>query len=503
MKLDLLLASIPPNYLNAPSAAPALLKAAAESNGFTCRTLDFSLHIFKKFFHQDYPLYLDWTNVFNDSFNFVNITAEHLDIIDQATDEFINLIDLYQPTFVALSIFSFWQQRFGYFLCKKIKTVRPHIRIILGGMGCSSSPKELISIVHLNYFDFDNNYGMFMQKKLLADHVVINDGEVELVNILKDQDNYVSLSVSNEVPFNYNYYPNFDDYHLDEYFFINGEKELLLRTSKGCVRQCVFCSEHGNYSRFYFKTGKDIANEMIALSQKYQVYKFHLADSLVNGSLKEFKILIKTLSDYNLKNLEKRIKWHGNYICRAKNTMTDNDFATLAASGAHGLTIGAESGSNRVLKEMRKQTAIEDLIYEIDKFHQNGIDCRLMFMVGFYNETWQDFLDTLKLLKSLHKFFYTGTISLIRLGYGLQIPQSSPLWDTLDRENFILDEKNSSNWVYLKNPTLTLKERVRRRIIAQEFCDQMGIPVAFSREDLIVLDGVYNNNLKGLDYNDH
>jgi radical SAM superfamily enzyme YgiQ (UPF0313 family) len=503
MKLDLLLASLPPNYLNAPSAAPALLKAAVESNGFTCRTLDFSLHIFKKFFGQEYTAYLDWINIFNDSFDFTNVDAGQLDIIDQAAEEFINLIDIYKPNFVALSIFSFWQQRFGYFLCKKIKNLRPSVKIIIGGMGCSSPPNELRSIVHLSYFDSKNNYGMFMQKQMLADYVVINDGEIELVNILKNQTSYVNLELPNEVPFNYDYYPNFDDYHLDEYFFINGEKQLLLRTSKGCVRQCVFCGEHGNYSRFYFKTGKDIADEMIMLSQKYCVYKFQFADSLVNGSLKEFKILIKTLAAYNLENPEKRINWHGNYICRSKNSMTDEDFRILAASGAQGLTIGAESGSNRVLKEMRKQTTAEDLVYEVSKFHLHGISCMLLFMVGFYSETWEDFLDTLKLLKTLHRYFYTGTISAVRWGYGLQISQTSPLWTTLDSKDFTLDSTNPSNWVNLKNPDLTLTERVRWRIIAQEFCDEMGIPVAFSREDLIVLDGIYNNNLRGLKYNDH
>lgn len=500
--MDLLLASLPPNYLNAPSAAPALLKAAVESNGFTCRTVDFSLHIFKKFFNQDYPRYLDWITIFNDNFDFSDVTADHLDLIDQATEEFLTLIDLHKPKFVALSIFSFWQQRFGYFLCCKIKSKRPAVDIIIGGMGCSSPPNELSAIVHLTYFDIANNYGMFMRKNKLADFVVINDGEVELVNILKNQ-NYISLPISNEVPFNYDYYPNFDDYSLDEYFFINNEKQLLLRTSKGCVRQCVFCGEHGNYSRFYFKTGKDIAQEMIALSRRYRVYKFQFADSLVNGSLREFKQMIQLLADYNLSNPDEKIKWHGNYICRSKNTMTDSDFTTLAASGAEGLTIGAESGSNRVLAEMRKQTTVEDLIYELEKFQKHGISCMLLLMVGFYNETWNDFLQTLRLLKQLHRYFYTGTISAVRWGYGLQISQNSPLWKTLDPKDFVLDATNPSNWVNLNNTELTLKERVRRRIIAQEFCDTMAIPVTFSREDLVVLDGIYTNNLKGLEYNDH
>lgn len=503
MTLDLLLASLPPNYLNAPSAAPALLKAAVESNGFTCRTLDFSLHIFNKFFNRDYQNYLDWITIFNDNFNFVNVTPAQLDLIDQATDEFVAQIDLYNPKFVALSIFSFWQQRFGYFLCKKIKTLRPNVKIIIGGMGCSSPPNELSAIVHLSYFDIKNNYGMFMQQNRLVDYVVINDGEVELVNILKDQTGYTTTGIANEVPFNYDYYPNFDDYKLDEYFFLNGEKQLLLRTSKGCVRQCVFCGEHGNYSRFYFKTGQDIANEMIALSQRYQIFKFQFADSLVNGSLREFKSLIKTLAKYNLDNPAAKIKWHGNYICRARNTMTDDDFRDLANSGAEGLTIGAESGSNRVLAEMRKQTTVEDLIYEISKFHEHGISCMLLFMVGFYSEKWEDFLATLSLLKKLHRYFYTGTISAVRWGYGLQISQTSPLWKTLDPKDFVLDPTNPSNWVNLNNQDLTLKERVRWRIIAQEFCDRLGIPVAFAREDLIVLDGIYTNNLVGLKYNDH
>ena len=38
--------------------------------------------------------------------------------------------------------------------------------------------------------------------------------------------------------------------------------------------------------------------------------------------------------------------------------MTDEDFRTLKLSGAIGLTIGAESGSNQVLQEMKKKTSM-------------------------------------------------------------------------------------------------------------------------------------------------
>ena len=100
-------------------------------------------------------------------------------------------------------------------------------------------------------------------------------------------------------------------------------------------------------------------------------------------------------------------------------------------------------------------------------------------------------METLQLFKRLSRYFYNGTISTIRCGYTLSIST----WKNIDSRNFKYDSHNAYNWVYLPNPTLTLTERVRRRVITQEFCDQLGITVAFSREDLLVLDAIYNNNL--------
>jgi hypothetical protein len=487
--LNLLLASIPPSYVSDPPLAPALLKAAVESNGFTCQTVDFSLECFEQVFSKNYNAFNDWGKIFPDYFDWEKVTETQTALVNQATDLFLDLIAELSPEYVGISIFSIWHQRFAYFLCKKIKDSKSNVKIILGGMGCDTTPTGLTSVVALTSFDKMSSYAKFMLKSNLADFVVLNDGEIELVNILRDGKSH--STIPNEVSFNHTYYPNFDDYKLDNYFFFNNEKKLLIQGSKGCVRECVFCGEHDNYSKFFFKSGVDIAEEMISLSKKYNIYKFHFTDSLVNGSLKEFKQFTKKLAEYNQTHADKKIKWHGNYICRSKNTLTDDDFNLIKLSGAHGLTIGAESGSNRVLEEMKKQSTVEDLEYEISKFEKFNIDCNLLFLSGFYNETWNDFLETLQLFKRLHRYFYTGTISTIRCGYTLSITN----WKHIDSRNFKYDPHNAYNWIYLPNPALTLNERVRRRVITQEFCDQLGIPIAFSREDLLVLDAIYNNNL--------
>ena len=496
-QLDLLLVSIPPSYINEPSLAPALLKGAVESHGFSCKTLDFSLECFKTVFEKNYEKYLKWCDVLPDHYDWKKVTTQQLADIDRATDLFITWLLKYNPKYVGISVFSFWQQRFCYFLCKKIKQTIFDGKVIIGGMGCQHRPVGLIDLSYVSTIDSMSSFAKFMQKNKLVDHAILNDGELEILDILQNQTK--NPAHRSEVPLDYDFIPNFDDYNLDDYFFIENKKKLLIQGSKGCVRKCVFCSEHSNYSKFYYKSGTAIAEEMIKLSNKYHIYKFQFTDSLVNGSLSQFKEMIKKLATYNQENVDKKITWHGNYICRSKNTLTDHDFQTMKLSGAHGLTIGAESGSNRVLHEMKKQSTVEDLEYEISKFEKFGIDCSLLFMMGFYSEQWEDFMDTLRLFKRLQRYFFTGTISAVRCGYTLSISD----WAHIDATKFVCESDNAYDWLYLPNPTLTIKERVRRRIIAQEFCDRLHIPVTYAQQDLLVLDAIYNNNSKDILALDH
>jgi hypothetical protein len=491
MSLDLLIMTIPPNWLEDPSAAPAVLKGAVEQHGFKCKTIDFSLVCFEEIFHKNYDQYLEWTHIFPGIFDFGKITKDQMEKIDQSLILCVKMINDLGPKLLGLSIFSEWQHRYAYLLCKKIRELDINVQIVVGGMGCSQHPVGLGDITHLNYFDKQLSWAVFMTKQKLVDHIIINDGEKELVNLLSSSSAYQSNETSNEVDLENYSYPNYDDYFLDKYLYFNDEKKLLIQGSKGCVRQCVFCSEHGNYTKFYFKQGSDIADEMINLSHRYNVYKFQFTDSLVNGPLESFRKFITKLAHYNINNSDKAIKWHGNYICRSNNSMTDDDYILLKQSGAHGLTIGAETGSNNVLDVMKKKSTVEDLLYEISKFREFDIDCYLLFMVGFYSETWNDFLDTLSLLKKLQPYVLSKTISSIRASYTMLISD----WKRYNIEDFIIDPNNGLNWIYKNNKTLDLKERCRRRVILQEFCDELGIPVSYANADLLMLDNLYNNKI--------
>ena len=172
---------------------------------------------------------------------------------------------------------------------------------------------------------------------------------------------------------------SFDDYDLTKYNYVN-ELTIPITGSKGCVRKCTFCDIPVLWPKFKFRSGKHIAGEMIHLYNRHGVKKFYMSDSLVNGSLTAFMDFITTLAEHNKNNPTNSIKWVGQYITRPKsNVLNDDYYDLLKSSGGEGLTIGVESGSDRVRQHMKKQFTTADIDYELAQFDRRGIVCVLLF----------------------------------------------------------------------------------------------------------------------------
>ena len=87
---------------------------------------------------------------------------------------------------------------------------------------------------------------------------------------------------------------NWDGVELQNYapFHYEGHAHLPLQGSRGCTYKCTFCSET---RIFRFKKGHSIAKEIIEQVNKYGITHFSFVDSLVNGSMPQFEILIDDL----------------------------------------------------------------------------------------------------------------------------------------------------------------------------------------------------------------
>jgi radical SAM superfamily enzyme len=153
-------------------------------------------------------------------------------------------------------------------------------------------------------------------------------------------------------------------------------------------------------------------------------------------------------------------------------------------SGAEGLTIGLESGSNQVLAAMNKKVKIEDVDAEMELFEKYNISVVLLFIIGFYNETYENFLETLDTIFRYQKYVASGTIIRMELGHPLGITAETALYDNASTLGLTLDAVNPNLWTNENNIELTYKERVRRRLIAQIVCDKLGIPTGLTSYNL-------------------
>ena len=366
-------------------AAPAALKPCVEKAGFSCLAVDANITALKQI--QNNP------NA-GKLLDFYYSGKIHQDIEQELYDYFNTFVDKilsWNPKYIAFSMLSSSIQNPARWLLYFLGKRNHKAKIIVGGSGASTSAGELGSFVpemlELNLIDFH----------------ITGDGEISLIECLKGNTNYPGI---NGIPKTYLTddqvanlpYPDYSDYNLSLW----NKLTVTITGSRGCVRSCHFCDYIEYHKNFQWRTGQQIFNEMISQSEKFQVRRFHFADSLVNGNVKEFNILITLLADYNTKNPDKAFSWGGYYIIRNKSSTDEWLWRTLKQSGAKILSIGIESLSQRVRYELGKKFDDESVVHHFYLAQKYGIKVDALMLVGYPNETNEDVINTVKWIQE-HK----------------------------------------------------------------------------------------------------
>lgn len=470
---DIVFCSLPYSDLDHIYSAPAILKGVVQENGFTAKTVDFGLTLLE--------LCNNDTNLFSVVQGYfispqANVSDNTLKIINKFYDSCINWFVKNPSKYIGISVLSIYTHKATFELLKKIQQAKINSKIVLGGRGCKIG---LYSSVYdafiLTPTEKLLSYGELIKKKKLCDYVIVGDGEEQIVNLLISPEHVENNTDNISDYFKYPV-PDYSDYKFDQYLF-NDKIMLPVTGSKGCVRDCDFCDVKFQFGKYRYRSGSDIANEMISLSEKYKIYKFQFTDSLVNGSLKVFREFLEILSEHNLKNPDRRIIWNGQYICREPNQVPNGIYKLMADAGAHGLAIGAESGSNELLTAMNKKTSVEALYHELEEFRKHNLTCVLLTFVGHWSETHENFLEHCQLFIKIAPYVKFGTISTVMLGHPMMMLEGSPAVTDSEKNNLVFSEIDKTTiWYNKNNPSVTYKERVYRRLIIDEICKKLNIP---------------------------
>jgi len=474
---DFLICSLPSLIIDRVPGAPALLKSAAESAGYTARSLDLNLEFYINQCDQNFDQFIKFSRIFqpNEPYN------KEIEPSKQAwIDDSLTSIREINPKVLGLSVFSIMQHRATIMIAEAVRKHMPEVKIVIGGFGINVNANSLAPTDKFKKFDLLKPFYQLCTEQKLVDQVLFGTDLDQVIRYLQEICEPTEQTIKFEskgVQFN-TPIPNYDDYKLDHYLWNDG-KSLPVTGSRGCVRSCTFCDVPGQFGRFSYRSGQHIAEEIIELKKRYGINKFEFTDSLVNGSMKAFKEWLTVLANYNDSCVkEQQVTWFGQYITRPQAHVPKDLYSLMKRSGVINLIIGVESGSDEVLEAMKKQMTVKDVYDELEKFKENGISMQMLMLSGFYNETEKRYYETLEFLTDVQKYVAHGVITKISVGVPLFINELMHLGEKTEQLHIEIDPYNDRNWRSLDDESNTLFERIKRRFITQLVLDKLGIPMS-------------------------
>lgn len=177
-------------------------------------------------------------------------------------------------------------------------------------------------------------------------------------------------------------------------------KSLPFISSRGCPHRCGYCYN----TRFSMKSWRTLSAEqtvesMTKLFTEQRVNGIFLLDDNFFVNLKRVRRICELLKE---KQLDIHI-YNGN--CRADTVvkMDDDLLKLLKEVGFKQLFVGVESGSDEILRKVKKDITTDQVLETNRKLKKAGITAFYSFMAGFPEESMDDVKKTLKLMQRLQR----------------------------------------------------------------------------------------------------
>lgn len=234
---------------------------------------------------------------------------------------------------------------------------------------------------------------------------------------------------------------NYDLIDISKYINIRGRRTILYQSSRGCPHRCRFCINSVTENQKYrMKSVKKVVDEIVMLVEKYNVDWVRFIDDNFFVSVKRARGICEEIVRRNIK-----INWDAE--CRAdyfRHDFVDENFLDLAEkSGLIFLSIGAESGSQRILNMLSKDITVAQILASAKMLSKyKNIVPSYGFIVGISGETKEEVMATIKVANRIVELCPQTT-------FGLNMLTAYPrceLTDDLIKQGFFSEPITLREW---------------------------------------------------------
>ena len=334
---------------------------------------------------------------------------DYPEIGDMVTQYLWPYINKANPTFLGFSIID-GNIDATLAIAKMTKEEYPHLKILLGGNGI-----EVLDFGLLPNTKYATSYYDFI------DVFVRGDGELTFVELLSSDWTPESLSSINgivwwndgtlihngkrdNVDMEVLPFPDYTPLEDNYYYKSTYQDNVPLVFSRGCPYRCSFCSVPDFIPVFRYRKLETVLDEIQYWMDKGR-RSFFCHDSIINGNPKWLKEFCEAVIEKGWP--QEGFIFGGNM--RLGKTMRDKDTIRLYKNaGLIRIITGFESASEPVLHHMKKYTNMEgvkEIFQNVREVNEEGgfpLKFSMQIIIGYLNETREDFLRTYNFIKENH-----------------------------------------------------------------------------------------------------
>ena len=277
----------------------------------------------------------------------------------------------------------------------KVRDSFPNAKIIVGGEHATAMPEfSLRDCPEIDYI-------IKGEGELALIQLVYNirkgiEDKISGVVFLKDGRYNESLLAPRLVKIENLPWPSWELLDIEPYFQpnftmgISQGRNMPLLATRGCPYQCTFCSSPQMWTtRYVMRPASDVVDEIEYYIKKYQINSVDFYD--LTAIVKKEWVMDFT---NELKRRNLNITWQLPSGTRSE-ALDQEVISRLADTGIKFLVYAPESGSKRILKEIKKKVNLKKLTQSVSFAKKNKIITKLNFIIGFPNEKRLDILKTL------------------------------------------------------------------------------------------------------------
>ncbi len=288
---------------------------------------------------------------------------------------------------------------------KSVKQVLPHAKIILGGPHPSCSPENIFELFSEIDWAFKGEAEIGLAK-LLAGLGAQNLAPefLEQVPGLIWQKNRQTV-VNQQI-----FVDDLDEFGVPSWDLIRPEDYPLaphggffknypvapIAITRGCPYTCTYCAGHLITGRkIRYRSVGNVIGEIKLLYHQHGVREIHIEDDNFTFNQEFVKEFCRELKKNNL-----NISWTCPNGVRL-DTLTEELLLIMKEAGLYSISVGIESGSDKILKDMKKSLSKEIISEKIGLIRRCGLEVSGFFIIGYPTERKSDILETINFALSL------------------------------------------------------------------------------------------------------